>query len=185
MVVQPRLYTVTDLLNMADDGRIYELHDGELIEVAGSKRRQSALAIWIAYLLMQFIEEHQLGGQITGADGTCALDHYNTRIPDIAYLSELTVQRQPEDDSYILGAPDLAIEVVSESNTPAEMRQRVGAYLRAGARLVWLVYPATRTVDVYRPEEDTLMLKGEDILDGYDVLPDLKLSLNRLFERVN
>src|SRR5260221_1829581 len=94
MAVQDRLYTVQDLADMPDDGKIYELHNGVLIEVAGSKLRQSQLAAWLIHLLFNFIEQHGLGGAVTGADGTAQLNDYNTRIPDVGYISAERLKRR-------------------------------------------------------------------------------------------
>ncbi|HVO44543.1 MAG TPA: Uma2 family endonuclease [Aggregatilineales bacterium] len=183
MAVQDRLYTAHDLAAMPEDGKVYELHNGVLIEVAGSKYRQTRLAIWIAYLLMTFIEQHKLGGAVTGADGAVELNQYNTRIPDVAYITAERAQAQ-SDDSYIQGAPDLAVEVVSVSNSDVEMQQRAGEYLSAGARLVWIVNPAQRTVDIYRPGGARQVLENDGILDGGDVLPSLVLPVQRVFEQL-
>jgi Uma2 family endonuclease len=181
MAVQDRLYTAQDLADMPDDGKIYELHNGVLIEVAGSKLRQSRLAAWIIHLLFSFIEQHKLGGMVTGADGTAQLNDYNTRIPDVSYISAGQAKKQ-DDNSYLQGAPDLAIEVVSPSNSNLEMQQRAGEYLSADARLVWIVNPEMRTVDVYRPGGLRTVLSGDGVLDGGDVLPGLALSLREIFK---
>jgi len=180
MVAQDKLYTVQDLSNMPDDGKIYELHNGVLIEVPGSKPRQSRLAAWIAYLLTRFIMDQRLGGAVTGADGTFALNTYNTRIPDVGYVTAEHAANQDENE-YPAGAPDLAVEVVSPSNSARDMQERAGEYLAAGARLVWIVNPETRTVDVYRPGGERIALSGDLALEGYDVLPGLSLKLGELF----
>ena len=181
MAIQDRLYTAQELADMPDDGKIYELHNGVLVEVAGSKLQQSRLAAWLIHLLFSFIEQHQLGGAVTGADGTAALNKYNTRIPDAAYISTERLKTQ-DMNGFIQGAPDLAIEVVSPSNSGPEMQQRAGEYLGAEARLVWIVNPATRTVDVYRFDGTRTVLSGNDVLDGGDVLPGLALSLPEVFK---
>ncbi len=165
MAVQDRLYTARDLAAMPDDGKIYELHNGVLIEVAGSKYRQTRLAMWIGHLITAFDEEHNLGGAVTGPDGAVELDDYNTRIPDVGYITAGRAREQDED-SYIQGAPDLAVEVVSESNSAPEMQQCAGEYLRAGALLVWIVDPAKRTIDVYQPGGTRTPLGSDGILDG-------------------
>lgn len=183
MTVQERLYTARDLANMPDDGKIYELHNGVLIEVAGSKYRQTRLAIWIAHLLLTFIEQHGIGGAVTGADGAAELNEYNTRIPDVGYITAERAQKQDED-SYLQGAPDLAVEVQSPSNSDQEMQQRAGEYLAAGARLIWIVNAERRTVDVYRPGGSRTVISGSGVLDGYDVLPGLKLLLATVFSRL-
>ena len=183
MAVQDRLYTAGDLADMPDDGKLYELHNGVLIEVAGSKYRQTKLAAWIITLLMNFVVENGLGGSVTAPDGAAELNEYNTRIPDVGYVSAEREQKQSED-AFLQGAPDLAVEVVSPSNSPAEMQQRAGEYLGAGARLVWIVNPVTRTIDVYRPGGARTVLGIGNFLDGGDVLPGLMLPVSRLFERV-
>jgi len=183
MAVQDRLYTTQDLAAMPDDGKVYELHNGVLIEVAGSKYRQTRLAVWIAHLLMTFIEQNKLGGAVTGADGAAELNQYNTRIPDVAYITAERAQQQDEE-SYLQGAPDLAVEVVSPSNGQLEMQQRAGEYLSAGARLVWIVDPTRNTIDVYRLGGARVILTKDDILDGGDVLPGLALPVQRVFEQL-
>jgi Uma2 family endonuclease len=168
-------------MDMPDDGKIYELHNGVLIEVAGSKVRQSRLAMWLGRLLINFIEDNELGGMVTGPDGSAILNEYNTRIPDVAYISAARAKKQ-DDESYIDGAPDLAIEVVSPSNSPSEMQQRAGEYLSAGARLVWIVNPTTRTVDVYGSHGSRTVMNGEDMLDGGEVLLGLRISVKQVFK---
>jgi Uma2 family endonuclease len=163
MAVQDRLYTAQDLENMPDDGKIYELHNGVLVEVAGSKYRQAKMTAWIGYLLLVFIKQQGLGGAVLGADGAAELNEFNTRIPDVSYISKERAQKQDEN-SYIKGAPDLAVEVVSPSNSAVEMQQRAGEYLLAGARLVWIVNPATLTVDVYLPHGKRIVVFD---LEGY------------------
>ena len=88
-----------------------------------------------------------------------------------------------DKDSYLQGAPDLAIEVVSPSNSDLEMRQRAAEYLLAGALLVWIVNPVTLTIDVYRPHGARTVLTIDDILDGSEVLPGLALPLSKVFKQ--
>jgi len=183
MSIQERLFTARDLAMMPDNGRNYELHNGVLIEVAGSESRQTRLAAWIIYLLTALVEEHKLGGAVTSSDGTFVLSAFNTRIPDVAYVTALNLAGQ-DSDEFMRGAPDHAVEVVSPSNTPEEMQTRAGEYLSAGTRIVWIVYPETRTVDVYLADGQRIVAEGNAVLDGYDVLPGLVLSVSRLFERL-
>src|SRR5260221_6066692 len=105
MAVQDRLFTADDLWQMPDDGKVYELHNGVLIEVAGSAKQQSQLAMWIGYLLTTQIVQRRLPGAVSGADGTFTLSPFNTRIPDVAYV----VDRQSHDEGFYKGAPDLAV----------------------------------------------------------------------------
>jgi len=180
MQVKQRLLTVDDLAVLPDNDKRYELHNGVLVEVAGSKYAQTILAAWLIHLLFNFIQQSGIGVKVSGADGAYVLDRYNTRLPDVGYMSPDSVARQRLDE-YMIGAPDLAVEVVSPSNTPDDLRQRVGAYLRAGSRLVWLIYPDSKAADVYRPDADTLTYSINDTLDGGDVLPGFSVKVSEIF----
>jgi len=78
-------------------------------------------------------------------------------------------------------ALDLVVEVLSESNTPGEMQCKRREYFKAGVRLVWLINPETRSVDIYT-DVDSVTIRGEaDTLDGDVVLPGFTLALRELF----
>lgn len=77
--------------------------------------------------------------------------------------------------------PDLAVEVVSPSNTRAEIREKVLEYLDAGSRLVWVVEPRDHSVTTYLSRTDVGVLKGDDALDGFDVLPGFRLRVADVF----
>ncbi|MCS6941109.1 MAG: Uma2 family endonuclease, partial [Roseiflexus sp.] len=78
-------------------------------------------------------------------------------------------------------APDLVVEIISPSETAVQVQAKVQDYLNAGSRLVWLVYPETRTVVEYRADGSMRLYAGSDILDGADVIPGFLYPLERLF----
>src|SRR5262249_39004844 len=80
-------------------------------------------------------------------------------------------------------APDLVVEVFSKSNTPKEMKRKLGEYFDVGVRLVWYVDPAKRTVKVYTAVDRFTVLHEDDTLDGGDVLPGFSLSIRKWFAR--
>jgi Uma2 family endonuclease len=73
------------------------------------------------------------------------------------------------------------VEVLSPTDNPVEVQQKVRDYLEAGARLVWVIAPEARSVTVYRPDGSARLVRDPDSLDGEDVLPGLTLSLSELF----
>ena len=85
-------------------------------------------------------------------------------------------------EGYIALAPDLVVEVVSPGDTPREVREEVEDWLRAGVRLVWLIYPRTRSATVYRSLEGGRDLTEYDTLDGRDVVPGFYCRLAELFD---
>jgi Uma2 family endonuclease len=92
--------------------------------------------------------------------------------------------RKVRDVKVVPFAPDLAVEILSESNTPREMERKLQEYFAAGTRLVWYVDPEKRTARVYTSERDFADLSENDDLDGRDVLPGFTIRLGTLFDDV-
>lgn len=175
--------TLKDLIRLhGETDRLYELVEGTLVEkVMGLP--ESALGMRIGRLLGNFAEEHDLG-EVTGADGSMRLMAGLVRLPDVAFISKgrLPGGEMPAEPVPAL-VPDLAVEVLSENNTPAEMARKVREYFSTGVCLVWLVDWRKRTVEVYASPEQSQTLTEVDSLEGGDVLPGLVLPLATVFAR--
>jgi Uma2 family endonuclease len=105
-----------------------------------------------------------------------------TRQPDVAFvLNERLPAKLRLNADF---APDMAAEIVSESDTVYSLQEKVIQYLNSGVRIVWIIYPVTQTIDIYRPRTGTLpqSVGINDTLDGEDVLPSFKLPVKELFE---
>lgn len=105
------------------------------------------------------------------------------RLPDVVFVSldRLPKSREPIPTL----APDLAVEVLSASNTTAEIEQKLREYFQSGTRLAWVIDPAPRSVSVYHgPGTPTRVLHESDALDGEDVVPDFSLPVAELFRNV-
>jgi Uma2 family endonuclease len=164
--------------------RLCELVDGALVEKAMGYR-ESLLAGAILAFLRAFVVPRNLG-LVTGPDGMVRLFPGLVRIPDVAFASwdRLPDRRVPAVPIPQL-APDLAVEVLSESNTEAEMARKLHEYFTAGVRLVWLVDPEARTVAVYTGPEHFTVLGEAQTLDGGAVLPGFTLPLRELFAELD
>jgi Uma2 family endonuclease len=105
-----------------------------------------------------------------------------TRFPDASFIARgrLPDDRTPEGKVKL--NPDLVLEVVSPSDTAYEVEQKRVAYLKAGVRLLWIVYPPTRTVFVFRVSGSVAVLGEADTLNGEDVLPDFACPIAHFFE---
>ena len=104
------------------------------------------------------------------------------RLPDIGFASWDRIPGRRRPTSAIAGfAPDLAVEVLSRSNTKTEMARKRREYFKAGVRLVWEVDPRARTVAVYEAPEGAILLEVGQTLDGGEVLPGFALPLADLF----
>jgi Uma2 family endonuclease len=179
----PGKATERDLLALHNrTGRLYELVQGVLVEkIMGYP--ESLLALWLGHLVQTFLD-HQDLGILAGADGAMRLMPGLVRIPDISFVSWDRLPGREIPTEPIAGlAPDLAVEVLSGSNTKEEMERKLGEYFLAGVRLVWFVHPVKRTVQVFTSPETSVVLTEDYTLDGGEVLPGLALRLKQIFAR--
>jgi Uma2 family endonuclease len=163
--------------------RLYELVDGVLVEkVMGYL--EGTLANWLSFLLQTFLETNDLGN-LAGSDATMRLMPGLVRLPDLSFIrwERLPVRGQLPTEPIPDLVPDLAIEVLSESNRPGEMARKLKDYFLAGVRLVWFVDPHPRTVEVFTAPDESRVLTESDTLDGGEVLPGLQLPVQRIFAK--
>jgi len=177
--------TIQDLLDWPDDdGYRYELVDGVLVRVAGSRDEATTIGLAIASELRVYIRPRRLG-VVTGADGVYKFPGAETGlVPDagfyIAARRALIVDRTKP----IPFAPDLAVEVASPSQKQGDMDAKARTYLRGGTRLVWVVWPARAQVDVWRSanlDHPAATLGMGDALDGEDVVPGFAYPVADIF----
>lgn len=183
MTVQERLYTAEDLLAMSHASGRYELVKGVLVEMAPSGDTHTELGVWLAHLLINYVTPNDLG-TVSGADGGYVLFHDpdTVRSPDVGFIAKARLK--PRTGKFYEMAPDLAVEIVSPNDTASEVRAKVKEYFQAGVRLVWVVYPNDRSVDVHRPNQPTVSLEVGETLDGGEVLPGFTLPVKDIFAQL-
>ncbi|MCX7411361.1 MAG: Uma2 family endonuclease [Planctomycetales bacterium] len=182
----PGTATVEDVLRLCDrePKRLCELVDGVLVEkVMG--HQESRLAARLIFVLQSYLEEQDLG-IVSGADGPHQILFDQVRFPDVAYIA---YDRIPEGADPSTPVPDwiptIAVEILSRSNTKAEMTRKLRDYFEAGVELVWYVDPSDRTVRVYHSLEAVTTLTDADDLDGEQLLPGFRLSIRDWFDRAS
>jgi Uma2 family endonuclease len=181
----PGTATEQDVLEVhGREGRLCELVDGVLVE-KGMGFLESVLASALIESLRSFVSPRNLG-LVTGEAGMMRLVFGLVRIPDVAFISwdRLPGRRVPTEPIPDL-PPDLAVEVLSESNTPGEMTRKRREYFVAGVRLVWFVDPMGRTVEVYTAPDQSTVLREAHTLEGGAVLPGFALPLQELFAELD
>jgi Uma2 family endonuclease len=180
----PGQATERDVIAAHDrENRLFELVDGTLVEkVMGFP--ESIVALGIGRRLGNFAEEKNLG-VVAGADGMVRLFAGLVRIPDVAFVNwdKFPSRKVPAKPIPEL-APDLAVEVLSESNTPEEMERKLKEYFLSGVRRVWFVDQQRRSVKVFTSPDQSVTLDEQQTLDGGDVLPGLSLPVALLFENL-
>jgi Uma2 family endonuclease len=173
--------TEQDVLDVDNEtGLAPELIDGVLVEKAVGYL-ESLLAVTLGSHLVDFVRSKKLG-IVLGEGGTLRILPGQVRIPDVCFVSRDRLPDGKLPEAPIPGlVPDLAIEILSASNTPGEMRRKLREYFEAGVRLVWYIDPPSRTAIVYTAIDQCQTLAEEDELDGGDVLPGFRLPLGVLF----
>jgi Uma2 family endonuclease len=175
-------YTPEDLLAMPDDGKDYELVDGELVE-----RNMGWYATWIGgrlyKLLTNYCDDKGLGWTAPGdASYQCFPDDpKKVRKADVSFIRIERLSPGQEPQGHCRIPPDLAVEVVSPNDLYSEVEAKVGEYLGAGVRLVWVIDPPTRSVRVHRANGTVADLEEEDELSGEEVIPGFRCRVGELF----
>jgi Uma2 family endonuclease len=174
-----RLLTIEEFERLPDDGWRMELVRGRVVREPPTAFEHGDIAFRIGSVLVSFVDEHGLGKVVGTEVGFVLFDEPPTvRAPDIAFVRE---DRLDFDHRHFVPlAPDLAVEILSPSNTMSEIHEKVLDYLDAGARLVWVVDPVSRTITAYRSRHDIRLLTGDEEIDGGDVLPGFRRRVSDL-----
>ncbi|HET6342461.1 MAG TPA: Uma2 family endonuclease [Gemmatimonadota bacterium] len=174
------LLTIEEFERLPDDGSRVELVRGQLVREPPAGFEHSSLGVEIAAILRQFVRGRALG-KVVGSDaGFVLFDEPPTvRAPDVAFVAEDRLTFDPKGFAPL--APDLAVEIVSPSNTVSEVHVKVMDYLEAGTRVVWVVEPGSRSVTVYRSRDEIRLLTGDEELDAEPVLPGFRVNLSEVF----
>ena len=188
MSIQEKLYTIDDVWQLEhqpeNEGKHYYLIDGELFWDMSPGYFHGRLAILIGHYLLVYAVEHDLG-EVTTETGFYPIDDRHTLLmPDVAFIRK---EKTPpaNHERFVSGMPDLAVEILSPSNSLSELRRKVAVYLVNSAAMVWLVLPGRQGVEVWRAnangEPQSEFVARDGSLSGEQVLPGFALDLSQLF----
>lgn len=177
-MVTTRLLTAEDLYQLGPDAP-YELIEGELVEVSPQGRVHGRAVSNLAFFLTSEIRSGVQGELLTGDIGFIL-----SRSPDTVLAPDISFVRADrlidEGDGYLELAPDLAIEVLSPSNTAREIERKTAIYLGAGTSEVWVVRPKQRDVTVHHNDGWMEILQGGAHLRT-PLFPNLLLPIDEIF----
>jgi Uma2 family endonuclease len=172
MSLAQTLMTADELLAMPRDSFRYELVKGELIRMSPTGGEHGTITAILTVVVGHFVREKKLGlvfGAETGFK--IAVEPDTVRALDFAFVSRERIPESGIPKGYWIGAPDLAVEVVSPGDIYGEVEDKVLEWLDAGARMVVVVNPRRCTVTVYRSRSDVKILAENEELNREDVLP--------------
>jgi len=155
----------------------YELDEGELITLTRPRVRHARIEGNLYFALRSYLEQNPIG-EVLGADILYVLSPMTKRAPDVS-----VVFRAIDPDQEIQGAPDIAAEVISPSNTRRAMQRKLGQFFATGCKLAWIIDPKTRSIEVWESATaPSHTLHESDSLET-PLLPGFNCPLAKLFGR--
>ena len=177
-----RQMTANELLNMPDDGFRHELIRGELRTMPLRGVAEGVVAAQIAGSLGGHIRLNKLGSAYVATGFVLESDPDTVLAPAIAFVRRKLERPTSDTDGYILGPPDVAVEIVSFTDQTTNMDEKISDWLDAGTLAVILVDPRRRVVKVHRSSTDIAMLTVEDTLAIDDIVPRWQMPVGEIFE---
>ncbi|PYP57411.1 MAG: Uma2 family endonuclease [Gemmatimonadetes bacterium] len=175
------IQTADDLLRFREPGKTAELVRGVLIVREPPGTGHGVLAARLLYRVAEFVVRHDLGEVIAQDTGfKIERDPDTVRAPDAAFVARDRLG-WISDEGYAELAPDWVAEILSPSDRPGEVLEKVGQWLNAGVRLVWVLDPVRRHTRIYRADGTVSMVGPDDELDGEDVIPGFRCPLADLW----
>ncbi len=158
----------------------YELDEGELVVMTKPRPLHNRIVANLDFELRAYLRNHPVG-EVFNSDNLFVLGPNTKRAPDVSFLrAERASHLDPNAD--IPGAPDLAVEVLSPTDTVSAVRRKIRQYFAAGGQCVWVVYPETREVEVWREAaRPHIVLQDTDLLEAPDILPGFSLRIGAIF----
>ena len=167
---------------LSAQGKRTELVRGDLVVMAPAGGRHGQVAHMFGLFIGNHVLERDLGRVFAAETGFLLRRSPDTvRAPDVAFVSGRRLGTEVTPAGFLELAPDLAVEVVSPGDSAGAVRDKIRDWLEAGTRTVWVAYPDTRSVTVYRHGQRAEVLRDTDILEGDPVLPDFAVRVRELF----
>jgi Uma2 family endonuclease len=182
MATTEKLLTAEEFERLPDDGKRYELIDGELREIAPTLNWHGEVETNLTTLLHTHTRAHGLGRVSCGE-----VLYIVRRNPDrvraaaIAFLRQERVPSLEARQHIMEVIPDLVVEILSKSDTIEEISDKIDDWLNAGVQMLWIVDPFRRTVTIYQPGRDPTLLGEHGILEGDSVIPGFRCSVAEIF----
>lgn len=158
--------------------RNFELINGEIVEKMVSDPDASMITMFLGGLLSVYVLQRKLG-RVTGPDGGYHVGQ-NRYIPDVGFIRQSRMPKNYEK-GYIPAAPDLAIEVMSPTDSLKALHRKISHYLAANI-VVWAIYPQEYEIEVHVPGQPVRVLGINDTLSGGDLFKDFSIAVKTIFE---
>lgn len=182
--IEHKEWTEESLMSLPDNGNKYEIVKGKLkMNPAGFEHESIGARLISA--LEKFVRENKLG-IVCGSSAGYWMKSGNFRSPDVSFVGKERLKgfkRPPK--GFFKGAPDLAVEILSPSDTVEGLHEKIVEYFNNGSHLVWVINPEEQIVLIYHTQQPEKLLRKEDNLYGEDIVPGFSLSVSDLFAELD
>lgn len=177
-----RVWTEAELEALPEDGYIHEVVDGELVMSPKNNWQHGDICAELLMVMRAHAKSNHLGAVWDSSTGFW-MENLNCRAPDISFVQKERLRGfKRREARFFRGAPDLAVEILSPSNTRRDVDERLKDYFTSGARLAWIIDPDRELVEIcHSPTQRRLLGPGGE-LDGEEVLPGFKYPVVELFK---
>lgn len=176
-----KVWTDEEFMALSKDGHRYEVVNGELIDMGNSGMEHGYVACILVAALTTVVRQNKLGA-VCDSSTAFTLKNGNKRSPDVSFVAKERLKglkRPPR--GFFQGSPDLAVEILSPSNTIEEIHDKIVEYFENDTRLVWVIHPDEKYVLVYHTPEPDRFLRPQDQLDGEAIVPGFSVAVAELF----
>ena len=177
-----RVWTEAELEARPEDGYIHEVVNGELVMSPKNNWQHGDICAQLLTALRSFADQHKLGAVWDSSTGFW-MENLNCRAPDISFLAKARLRGLKRREArFFQGAPDLAVEILSPSNTRRDVDERLRDYFSSGAKLAWVIDPERELVEICHSPTERRLLGPGGSLDGEDLLPGFQYPVAELFK---
>lgn len=178
-----RGWTEEELQALPDDGYIHEVVNGELVMSPKNNFFHERIGMRLSTALNSFANQHRLGA-VLGSSAGFWMHNRNCRAPDISFIPRQRLESlgfKPTSRTFFPGAPDLAVEILSPSNTRTEMDERLKDFSASGTQIAWIIHPEEECAEVCQSPTQRKLLGAGAELDGEHLLPGFRYPIMDLF----
>ena len=182
-VIGQELLTADDLLRLSRKGVKGELVKGVLHKTMSVGGEHGEIAMALGAALLAYIRPRRMG-RVGGSDAGVRLERNpdTVREPDVFYISAEKLPLEVRVPGYYEVIPDLVAEIASPGDSAREIADRVAMWQHYGVRLVWAVYPATRTIAAHPLGDAVVIFGADDVLDGGGVIPGFQCPVRDILD---
>lgn len=158
-----------------------ELVCGEMVETVWRSVRHGIVCVNVGMILRTWSRKHSIGFVAVQAGVITQRDPDSVRCPDCLFIHKERIPGGISSSGFLPTTPDLAVEVLSEGDRWSEVIAKVGEYLEAGVREVWILNPELSQVQVFRPDQPPTIVEAADELTSPVVLPSFRCRVSEIF----